>query len=173
MLDVVQVSPIIDYIIHEKFGGGNHPTFSMKGRTANSIIRGMEEWHNRLQKEKIHKQFNWDHTKISDFEFTEGTNPKNLKTWTITELLNTKELSAEGKAMNHCVYSYTGSCSRRITSIWSLKCNTERKVTIEVSLRNIANPRVCQVRGKCNRMIKPDEQKIIRRWVTKERLEYL
>lgn len=176
MFDTVQVEPIIDYIKHKKFGGrypifaeGDTPNFCMKGRTPNSLLKNMEEWHERLQKEKDYKRCNWEHSEIADFTFVEGT-PPNLKTWKITELLTSKALRAEGSAMSHCVASYDQSCASRDTSIWSLTCDEKRMVTVEVNLRNPYQ--TGQVRGKYNRLPTPNEKNIISRWAGKEHINY-
>jgi len=92
----------------------------------------------------------------------------NKKFWTIQELLSAHEHFEEGPKMNHCVSTYTSSCIRRTTSIWTMQVNshegTKRLLTIEVSPK--AN-RFVQVRGKNNRYPREDEIKLNGRWARK------
>ena len=49
--------------------------------------------------------------------------------------------------MRHCVYSYSSWCSRGRVSIWSLRCNDTRQLTLEVNNQSCA---IVQARGICN-----------------------
>jgi hypothetical protein len=40
--------------------------------------------------------------------------------WTVQELLSSWELAAEGRAMNHCVVSYSDQCADGHRSVWSI-----------------------------------------------------
>jgi PcfJ-like protein len=179
MLDLAQVSPIIDYIWHQKYESHRdfiergrlgtvkppQPNFSMTGRTVESLLIQVNRWHRQLGKEKG-VPTSWDHSKdINDFEMKEGK-----KCWSINELLSSKELANEGRQMKHCVASYAQSCARGATSIWSMSVDSdgifEKLVTIEVRRNEVS-----QVRGKNNRFVMPKELAIINRWATKENLK--
>ena len=183
MLDLAHVHPIIDYIWNQKYvGDGNigppQPNFSMKGRDPEVLLRRVEEWHRQLAREiKVKRE--WPRSGIGEFDFQEGNAEKgDLKSWSIRELLTSAELAAEGRALSHCVATYGSSCSKRLTSIWSMGVGNEfqRKkiLTIEVSLnrgRRQGEDRIMQVRGERNRLPTPKEESIIARWATQEGLQ--
>lgn len=171
LLDPNQVDPLLDYIRyqrgHVRRAGGE---FSMKGRSIPSLMRDMETWHGALAKDR----------QVTGEVFTpsgyaEGTYERSYKeggrkesvVWTITEILNAKELAAEGRALHHCVYSYARSISARHTSIWSLKCDGIRVTTIEVT--NTAH-KIVQYRGNFNAMPKAREFQILTAWATENGL---
>jgi len=76
-----------------------------------------------------------------------------LARWTITEILDTRELSAEGRSMHHCVGSYAKNCKNGNISVWSMQVTpvdegeTHRVMTIAVQNRSNS---ISQARGKCN-----------------------
>ena len=181
MLDITHVSPIIDYIWDQKYGdsestreiGPNQPHFIMKGRTPEALLRRVAEWHDRLGESEVDEKLNWSRSQIGEFSFQEeATEKQAMKLWHIRELLNSAELIEEARAMSHCVASYTLSCHRRFSSIWSMETedqNGRRKVlTIEVLL---PQKRIREVRGKGNRLPTPEEKSIIEKWADQEGLQ--
>jgi PcfJ-like protein len=188
MLDMSRVGPIVDYIWNQKFtqlqrvinGRVEHmaplqPNFSMTGRAVDSLLEQVERWHRQLGKEKKGGDLKWDHWLIEDFEVIDGlAEHHNQKIWRIKQLLNSRELSEEGRYMKHCVGSYGHSCARGSSSIWSLSLETkigiEKLVTIEVG----KNPsKIYQIRGKNNRLPTSLENSIINRWAIKEKIARL
>lgn len=186
MLDPAQCGPLIDFIHRQKFEPQEvvsdpsrteirplHPDFSMKGRTAASLLRQMYEWHARLRKEPERPQLEWQGSGIGVFDGTEGAlASNNLRRWTIIELQSRKELYHEGQVMRHCVASYDNSCAFGGTSIWSMGIEQnlgrrKRVLTIEVANES---KKICQIRGKANRLPKQKEMNIVRRWASQERL---
>jgi hypothetical protein len=172
MLDRYQVGPIIDYIHNQKFGiMAPQPNFCMKGRTAESLLRQTEDWHNRLAKQRPKNYVEWKSTGIQSFRKEEGSQGKpSFKIWTINEILNSKDLSEEGRSQSHCVGSYSHSCSAGRVSIWSMRVSNfqeERILTLEV---NNSSRAIVQARGKCNRM--PDQKSygIFCEWAVKSGL---
>ena len=179
MLDLAHVGPIIDYIHQQRFVSQDvfvapgrierkqpaQPNFTMKGRTPASLLRQVETWHGSLAKSKKFT-LEWLPSGIGNFEFVEGTERgKNLRIWTITELLNSKALIDEGHKMRHCVGTYGHSCARGICSIWTMESETfegqAKVLTIEV--RN-ASRLICQVRGKRNVLPDDKQKNILRQW---------
>jgi hypothetical protein len=179
MLDVSHLGPIIDYIHQQRFVWAEvtvspgvverqappQPGFTMKGRTPASLLRQVEGWHRSLARDQ-QDQADWPHSGIDWFEFIEGSeHGGNRKIWTISELLSTRALVAEGRAMKHCVATYARSCARGECSIWTLELATAegraRVLTIEV--RNAARL-IVQVRGKCNTLPGEKHRVILRRW---------
>jgi hypothetical protein len=99
------------------------------------------------------------------FRFEEGEG-HHLKVYTITELLSSRELEDEGRAMSHCVATYAGSCAAGHASIWVLKVTDAydretRLLTLEV--RN-STRQIVQARQKFNKVASPKELSIITRW---------
>jgi hypothetical protein len=179
MLDLAHVGPIIDYIYQQRFVSQDvfvapgvierrpppQPNFSMKGRTPASLLRQVESWHRTLAKVDQPK-VEWARSGIEGFEFIEGTEQGgNRKIWTITELLSTKALVAEGRTMKHCVATYAHSCASGACSIWTMEVETvvgrSKVFTIEVDR---ARRLICQVRGKCNAFPGDKHLGLLRRW---------
>lgn len=184
-LDPGHVGPIVDFLHHQRFvpqevfvGGvlvrqrPPRPDYSIKGRTVQSLLRQVEEWHKHLGKECRKPARVWGRSKIREFEVVEGcAQEQNMRRWTIRELLTSQELLAEGRALRHCVASYAAECAWRHTSIWSLRLENDtgerRVLTIEV---DPATRTICQVRGKANRPPKERERGVLHRWVKREGL---
>ena len=69
-----------------------------------SCLRSVARWHRLLNRQKSGKVTFWEPSGISPFRQEEGM-VENRRVYTITELLCTRELIEEGRAMNHCVGS--------------------------------------------------------------------
>lgn len=186
MLDTAHINPIVDFIWHQKYenriefvargvareAGPAQPNFSMHGRTPETLLRQVEKWHRQLGRESRGGDLHWRKSIINDYESVEGNaRNSNMKIWTIRELLNSKELIAEGRTQHHCVATYARSGFDGKSSIWTMDVkdiNGGRKmVTIEV---NSKSRTICQIRGKRNRLPTPMEMNIVRRWAQKEAL---
>jgi len=186
MLDSVHVSPIIDYIWHQKYEpqivfpqrgvaeerGPAQPNFSMRGRTVDALLRQVEAWHRRLGRQLKGGDLQWKHSAVGDYQFVEGTkDARDMKIWRIRELLSSQELIAEGRQQRHCVATYAQSCHCGRCSIWTMAVETEtaseKCVTIEVLN---ANKVIRQVRGRRNRLPTEKEKQILRRWAAQEGL---
>ena len=80
----------------------------MRGRTVESLLRAVEDWHEELGRTNAHYALEWPSCGLDDFECVEETNDGE-RTWEICELLNTGDLFSEGREMKHCVASYDRS----------------------------------------------------------------
>ena len=190
MLDPTQVGPLVDYITRlyeareaareqarEDAGlgihGGDLPApFSMKGRSAAAVFRGMEAWHGDLAHEAeiaqreagiygrrpIATKFEPSGIRAHSWQVKRG---RERATWNVVELLTLRALSDEGKAMGHCVYSYGYSVSKGQISIWSLSLDGERALTVEV---DNAQRQIVQARGLRNRQATNSELTALKRW---------
>ena len=168
MLDVVHVGPIVDYIQHQRFArqerqnpdGGlgladpPEPDFTMKGRTPESILRRVETWHRTLSKRATKEPRTWDSCGVNGLTWVdEDERAGEIRTWRIEEVLNSRDLSYEGKIMKHCVASYMQSCANGSKSIWSMKVEymgsgtTRHVLTIELFNKK---KNIRQVRGRSN-----------------------
>ena len=186
MLDVNHVNPIIDYIWHQKYEnqrvfvergvareiGPAQPNFSMSGRTPDTLLRQVEEWHGELGRVSKNKELEWYGSEIGEFHLLEGSEEaRNMKFWSIRELLSSDELIDESRALQHCVSTYARSCHTGRSSIWSMEIEDEngrRKIlTIEVAPRARV---IRQVRGKGNRSATPKEKDLLGKWAEQEGL---
>jgi hypothetical protein len=76
------------------------PDLSMKGRTAASLLRAVEEWHKKLGSEGRGMSVEWKPSRIRPFSCGVGNGPTR-KVFAITELISSEELQEEGKAMGN------------------------------------------------------------------------
>jgi hypothetical protein len=178
MLDRVHVGPIIDFIQHQRFEERDvwvaqgvrrrepppQPNLSMQGRTPESLLRQVDRWHRDLGKAARGGALEWESSKIGELEFKTGFEGRNLKIWRIRELLSSRDLVTEGRAMRHCVASYAGSCKAGRCSIWTMELESsegvEKHQTIEVN----STGTIVQCRGPRNRMPTQQEISVLRRW---------
>ena len=186
MLDVSHANPIIDYIWHQKYEnqrvfvergvareiGPAQPNFSMRGRTPETLLRQVEAWHGQLGREAKGGELEWIRSEIGEFHTLEGSEEaRNMKFWSIRELLSSDELIDESRALKHCVSTYARSCHTGRSSIWTMEIEDEngrRKIlTIEVAPRAKV---IRQVRGKQNRSPTPKEKDLLDRWAEQEGL---
>lgn len=184
MLDTAHVGPIIDYLNNQRYvpdrrndGEGRivearppQPNLSMKGRTAETLLRQVEEWHAALVKRRKQSHFEWPACGIEGLNRKEG-DERNQTVYVVRELLSTKELNAEGAEMGHCVGSYSYSCTSGQSAIFTMKrtdrAGTEGLLTIEVAIKTRV---VRQARGRLNARPSPEAMRILRVWATEARL---
>lgn len=167
MMDRHLLPQVVDYIEFQKFApNAPHPGMSMKGRNPQALLDEVEAWHNKVSRERGTGYMEWHPTGIGGFHHVE-TFQNRPRHWTIEELTNSKLLSDEGRTMHHCVASYKYSASQGRCSIWSLKCDGERIITIEV---NNSNRLIVQARGKFNKMPDGKAVEMIRKWATSQEL---
>jgi hypothetical protein len=186
LLDLAQVGPVVDFIQHQKFEWREgvspkgvlskqpppQPEFSIKGRSTASICRMVEDWHKQLGQDMQQPSFSWRHSLFKDFRLVEGSEDQsNMRVWTITELLTSRALFLEGRAMRHCVATFIERCAHRQASIWSMQVENQRGrhrvLTIEV---DPTKRRICEARGKCNRLPTTAEREVIEGWAAQEGL---
>lgn len=183
-LDHAHIGPIIDFIHHQKFVPQEVavapgvieqresfcPDFSLKGRTPASLLKLVRDWHGSLSRAKQpHAQ--WCGSGIAGFHLIEESGG-NRRVWTITELLDSQAMVAEGRLMQHCVATYVSSCLHGKSSIWAMEVETHgerRKVlTVEVDPERKL---ICQARGKRNELPTERDRDILRRWASQAGLQ--
>lgn len=166
MLDSACIGPIVDYIHHQKFvpqevagtDGTVHladpllPDFSMKGRTVAALLVRVDAWHAQLARETRRPQDRWERSDIPEFHCVEVDRQSgNVTAWSIRQLLTSRELRDEGKALNHCVASYARSCVNGGTSIWSVRMeDTQQTTPRPVMTVAVKSRSITQARGKAN-----------------------
>ena len=185
-LDTVHYGPIVDYIHHQKFAPQHefvrpgiteqrpppHPGFTMRGRTAESLLRQVSAWHTQLGREQRVGPMQWKSSGIDGLSLVEGHEQSEKKRrWTITELLNRDALVDEGRDMRHCIATYARSCASGHSSVWSMQCENaegrERVLTIEL---RPATRLVLEARGRFNAAPTPQAMRILRHWVERSGL---
>jgi len=181
MLDGVHHGPIIDYLHDRKFVASvpnpdaaspgqpllvpPQPNLAMKGRDPGTLLRAVAEWHRRLGRQKSRNVLHWVPSGIPTFRHEEGKD-ETRRVFKISELLCSSDLDAEGRAMGHCVGTYSASCASGRASIWSLRSrdaigHETRLLTLEVSNQT---RQVVQARQKYNKLPSPREISILNRW---------
>lgn len=167
MLDPSWAGPLIDYVHNMKYaprrivqkGGGveqappEQPHFTMKGRSVAKLLRQVDAWHGHLNREQ-HVEFqSWQPCGIRAWEMEDETDELGPVRWTVQELLSSWELAAEGRAMNHCVVSYSDQCADGQTAIWSICMQRagqdERENALTVAV-DIKSKTITQSRGRYN-----------------------
>jgi len=171
MLDPQQVGPMIDYI---RFCRNQDLNYSLKGRTALTVMRGMEGWHAEtartgIQGHKGASVFNPSGFPSAEYDFSREDT---VEIWRIAEILTAKDLAAEGKRQGHCVFSYNRQIEHGTCSIWTLSKEDNKSraehggiwfmLTLEV--RNDLRT-VVQARGRFNRPATTHELSIVNRWL--------
>jgi hypothetical protein len=183
-IDLAHVGPIIDFIQavrHERVAvettegivlrNPPQPSFSMKGRTVQSMLRLMREWHRDLG--LGNGGLTWAPSSIAPLVIEEPRQDPSAPpvTWHMTELTNGAQLRTEGTALHHCVASNADRCWRGVSRIWSLRLRrgeTVRHVlTIEVDIRKRA---VVQARGWGNRRASGKPLRLLQDWTVRENL---
>lgn len=167
LLDPAKVSPMCDYLSH-CFVTEAH--YSLKGRTALTVIRGMEAWHHELQRTRPDKNYKGvlvytpSGYKDAEFDFSKPDEHK-VEIWRINEILTAKELFAEGKRQNHCVGSYASSIESGRISIWTMTKEDETGNWAMLTLEMVnSTGNVVQARGRFNRSATIQELNILNRW---------
>jgi hypothetical protein len=181
-LDLGEVEHVVEYLQGQKFEhrpviigedtevyvGAPNPDLSLKGWTVSSLLRRVEQWKSQRKEGLKRTLIRWDRSSIGGYAGRDNEG----RTWTIRELLDSDELAAEGKAMDHCVATYTDYCSRRLSTIWSVSVDgpagPERVATVEV---NPASREVVQAKARGNE--EPDEpcRAVLERWARREGLK--
>ncbi|MEM6272396.1 MAG: PcfJ domain-containing protein [Bacteroidota bacterium] len=189
------VAPVLDYLRHRH--QETHVQYRLKGRTWASVVRGMHHWHGELRAARIgHAHFGWRAFGIQLYiSLGKGARKNNApligqpieaylsdrgaladfpdSMITITQVLSNRELSEEGAALRHCVYSYRQHCTSGVISIWSMRtwggAEEERILTIEIDNHS---RQIVQIRGIHNRLARREEMGILRAWAKREKLGF-
>jgi hypothetical protein len=183
-IDLAQVGPMIDFvqaIRHERVAVETpegivmrdppQPSFSMKGRTVQSVLRLMADWHRSLG--LANGGLTWAPSPLQPLLIEEPSQDPSAPPiqWQLMELTNGAQLRAEGTALHHCVASYADRCWRGASRIWSLRIRRGERVrhvlTVEVDVKRRA---VIQARGWGNRAPSGKALRLLQDWTVRERL---
>jgi hypothetical protein len=156
----LQVGPLVDLARARRQRDGE---FSLKGRTVQSVLRHIREWHAELRRAPLLGYVALPHSGVAKprWEMPDRHGRK----WIIEELVDSYALFDEGAEMRHCVYGYTAFVQQGRSSIWSVKVSegaeVRRAITVEV---HNATREIVQARGLHNRMPNPQERFVLTRW---------
>jgi hypothetical protein len=184
LIDPAEIGPMIDFIQairHDRVAVETpngleeldppQPAFSVKGRTVQSMLRLMRDWHRSLGAGGAGRA--WTPSPLQPMVLEEPSTGASdpPKRWQMMELTNSGQLRAEGAALHHCVASYDDRCCRGISRIWSLRLWRGEKVhpvmTIEVDPKRRA---VVQARARANRAASGKPLRLLKDWAARERL---
>lgn len=185
IIDRAQIGPMIDFIQAIRYDrvavetpdgmvelDPPQPTFSIKGRTVQSMLRLMRDWHRSLGVGSGDRA--WTPSPLRPMLLEEPSQDASVppRRWQMTELTNTAQLRTEGAALHHCVASYADRCCRGMSRIWSLRFRRAEKVhhvlTIEIDPKRRA---VVQARGWANRAASGKPLRLLQDWAARERLQ--
>lgn len=157
MFNPAKLTELIDYVRDAK---QQNADYHLKGRTLQSLLRQSDVWHNRFKHIK-NTGLCWKPCGIEGFRIK-----KKEEVMRLEELTESKQLSAEGQAMKHCVASYASYCSHGRSAIFSMRKYSgdvllERLATIEV---NLSSRKIVQAKGKMNRAISDEVKKYMLNW---------
>lgn len=179
-----QVGPIVDFLhgvrhehvdVHTPEGVTRRPPpqpdFSLRGRTAASVLRLMDEWHRGLSAGD--GDVRWDPSGLRPLllEIPSEGPERPPTTWEIVELTTSGALRAEGHTLHHCVATYAGRCRRGESQIFSIRRHgagsTRSMATVEVDPRRRS---VVQARALRNRLPSGRALRLLHAWTARERL---
>lgn len=171
LMGYTDVRCLVDYIEYQRYRQDDVKDYSLKGRTLNSILNAVEEWHEgatffHTQKD-LHQT--WKPLGFPDFETKSATS-----VFRISEITSGKRLLKESKELKHCVFGYLGTCYTGKTNIFSLteeksvagKTIVKSKVTMQVT-----NRRLVQAFGKANSIPPEGLMIMIAYWCDKNGIE--
>ena len=179
-VEPTQIGPMVDYIQAVRRNrtqdglmefGSPQPAFSMKGRTVQSMLRLMRDWHRSLGVGSA--SLSWTRSPFQPLLVEEPSRDDSElpRRWQMMELTNSAQLRSEGAALHHCVASYANRCYYGTSSIWSLRFWQTEKIhhvlTVEVDPKNRV---VIQARGRANRAASGKSLRLLQDWAARERL---
>jgi hypothetical protein len=159
-MKIAEMNDLIDFIRAAK---EEDEGFSLQGRSIEALRRRVVAWHRMLRQRALVCGGAWEGHPLPDAEYQTG-GERNRATWYFRQIKTGNDLFEEGRRMHHCVVTYKYFCERGDVSIWSLACeylgNVSRCVTLEV--RNDGT--IVQCRGFGNRLPRPNEVSVVKRW---------
>jgi hypothetical protein len=166
-VELADIRALVDYL------EANLRAVDFRGRTFASMMRLANDWIGRARaKLASWPRMPWRGLRV----VVEATRREPRRSeWTIAELVDSRELHHEGRAMRHCVARYVWRCRARESSIWSLRHrwfgddHARSVITIE------ARPKtglIVQMRGVANCRPTGEPLELVRRWAASEGLRF-
>jgi PcfJ-like protein len=173
MLPESEIAPLVDYIEHLRAEAAD---FAIKGRSVLALMRGMQRWHGELARTKAVAEESFRRSGFDPLDIDRSRQTRwgarIVEIWQFREILDSRTLADEGRAMNHCVYSYAGRIGAGECAIWTLTLRDDtghwRRLTIEVRPRS---RQIVQARGRFNRRPDAHEMSALGEWASRNRLQ--
>jgi hypothetical protein len=167
-VQLAQIRPLVDYL------QARLDQVELSGRSFSAVMREVDDWHGTLARERI-RIMTWSRSPWNALTFSVQGTPSDRRRaeWKIVELLDSRELAQEGRAMRHCVATYARACASGYSSIWSLRHrwldeDAARSVlTVEV---RPATRMIVQLRGRANSRASGLPLELVRQWAAREGL---
>lgn len=164
---ISQIPHLLDHIEFQRYVPLRPLQYSVRGRTFDSMVRDMNEWHNtqnfRVRRKDLRQR--WEPLSFGIYT----TQIDNIE-YRVQELNTGVSLLKEGRKMKHCVMSYINSCISHSTHIFSIKQRKTRGykhlATIEVQDNTVA-----QAQSTCNRRLNEIQMEILGEWMEAVGLE--
>jgi hypothetical protein len=170
-LVIGHVGPIVEYLRFQKHFYKLEPPLPEKRKAVMRLLEQVAKWQPPTRATSSTPSIRWDSMGIKGLEYDE-TQRWSHRTWTIRELLDSNELTVEGRAMRHCVARYVGRCAKQRSSIWSMTCYScvghEHVLTIEV---DPGTRTIVQAKGKRDSYPSPEGRRIMLTWARQEGLK--
>ncbi len=185
IIDPAQIGPMIDFIQairHDRVAMETpdgmveldppQPAFSIRGRTVQSMLRLMRDWHRSLGLGTA--GLAWRPSPLRPMVLEEPSQEASAppRRWQLMELTNSAQLRAEGAALHHCVARYADRCCLGMSRIWSLRLQRGEKVrrvlTIEIDPKRRV---VVQARGRANCAASGRPLQLLQHWAARERVQ--
>jgi hypothetical protein len=148
-------------------------TAELRGRTFAAVMRWANEWIGRARAAwHSWPRSRWKGMRVEVVATSREPRPSE---WTIVELLDSRELTHEGRAMRHCVARYARKCLGRYSSIWSLRHRwfgedqARSVITIEAEPRTGV---IVQIKALANARPSGAPLELVRRWAALEGLKF-
>ena len=162
--NALSIREYVDFIEYKKFD--ENISYSLKGRTYESIRNAMNEFHTfgSYQQQVEMQNYQWNSLGLAEIEY----HFKN-ETYLFEELNTGKKLFDESKKMNHCVFSYTLLCLNGHAHIYSIKKKQNNKFVHWLTIQ-VAKNEITQYSGPNNRNLTNDEMQLVEFWATNNNL---
>jgi hypothetical protein len=145
--------------------------FSLKGRTAISLVRLSDEWHRqqtRVSGKFVH--YHWSPSGIPGY-FQDVRKDDEQYSLYAEELCTSHGLMEEGQRMRHCVFSYANQCRANQSTIFSIRIyqggKERRLATVEVNLRSRT---IVQAQAKSNGSMSARARRTMVNWARESNL---
>lgn len=155
-------SLVLDWSLHEYTEAERFdvPVFSWRGRSARATVDRGRRYRAEMQALRsfaVGPDLQW---RGRGWSWQIELEPQ--ERWSFVELTSTADLRDEGRALGHCVATYSARCAAGHSAIVSARRNDEPRLTIELAP---TNRQVFQIRGMGNREATRDERQVIASWL--------
>ena len=166
-LKIELIGEIMDYISHLHFT--ENKGINWKQKKVQNLVKESSDWHREVGMHEFLRQRKNNRFKSSSFADMKITQMDSE--YIIKQVRSSRELYAEGKKLNHCVYSYERNCLNNSCVIFSLRkliTDEPEKPLITIEIRGKF---IFQARGNFNRKPSKREWEIINNWANDEGLK--